>query len=66
MSIMKLDSMGRLTLPKQIRKSMDIGKKMLIINGGDHLKIIPLPLTPLKPFTAPSTSKILQGVEGTG
>ena len=43
-----MDSKGRLTLPKEIRESLEIGKKILIINAGDHLKIIPLPSDPLK------------------
>jgi len=43
MSILELDKKGRLTLPKEIRDSLGIGKKVLIINAGDHLKIIPLP-----------------------
>ena len=61
MSILELDSKGRLTLPKEIRKSLGIGGKILVINAGDHLKIIPLPSNPLqvlhgalnlrKPFT---------------
>lgn len=48
MSILELDSKGRLTLPKQFRESLNIGKKVLIINAGDHLKIIPLPSNPLQ------------------
>ncbi|MBS7658884.1 MAG: division/cell wall cluster transcriptional repressor MraZ [Candidatus Bathyarchaeia archaeon] len=48
MSILELDNKGRVTLPKQIRESLNIGKKILIINAGDHLKIIPLPLNPLQ------------------
>ena len=48
MSILELDSKGRLTLPKEIRESLDMGKKILIINAGDHLKIIPLPSNPLQ------------------
>jgi len=48
MSILELDRKGRLTLPKKIRESLDIGKKILIINAGDHLKIIPLPSDPLR------------------
>jgi len=43
-----LDSKGRLTLPKEIRESLDIGKKILVINAGDHLKIIPLPSNPIQ------------------
>ena len=48
MSILELDSKGRLTLPKEIRESLDIGKRILVINAGDHLKIIPLPSNPLQ------------------
>ncbi|MEM3078996.1 MAG: AbrB/MazE/SpoVT family DNA-binding domain-containing protein [Thermoproteota archaeon] len=48
MSILELDSKGRLTLPKQIRESLGIRKKILVINAGDHLKIIPLPSDPFK------------------
>ena len=47
-SILELDRKGRLTLPKKIRESLDIGKKVLVINAGDHLKIIPLPSDPLR------------------
>lgn len=45
---MELDSKGRLTLPKDIRESLSIGRKILVINAGDHLKIIPLPSDPFK------------------
>lgn len=48
MSILELDSKGRMTLPKQIRESLDIGKKVLVITAGDHLKVIPLPSDPLE------------------
>jgi len=48
MSILKLDEKGRLTLPKQLRESHDIGGKVLIIDAGDHLKMIPLPSNPFK------------------
>ena len=48
MSILELDSKGRLTIPKKVRESLDIGKKVLVINAGDHLKIIPLPSDPLR------------------
>ena len=48
MSILELDRKGRLTLPKNIRESLDIGRKVLLINAGDHLKIIPLPSDPLQ------------------
>jgi AbrB family looped-hinge helix DNA binding protein len=48
MSILKLDSKGRITIPKEARRSLNIEKRILIINAGDHLKIIPLPSDPLK------------------
>jgi len=48
MSILELDSKGRLTLPKGVRESLGIGEKILVINAGDHLKIIPLPSNPLQ------------------
>jgi len=48
MSILELDQKGRLTLPKKTRESLNIGKKVLVINAGDHLKIIPLPSDPLR------------------
>ena len=48
MSILELDSKGRLTLPKDIRESLNFGKKVLVINAGDHVKIIPLPSDPFR------------------
>ena len=35
-------------LPKKTRESLDIRKKVFVINAGDHLKIIPLPSEPLR------------------
>jgi AbrB family looped-hinge helix DNA binding protein len=43
-----LDGKGRLTLPKKIRESLGIEEKILVINAGDHLKIIPLPSNPFQ------------------
>ena len=48
MSILELDRKGRLTLPKKVRDSSNMGKKVLVINAGDHLKVIPLPSDPLR------------------
>jgi len=48
LSIVQLDNKGRITLPKQIRESLEIDKKVLIINAGDHIKMIPLPANPIK------------------
>jgi bifunctional DNA-binding transcriptional regulator/antitoxin component of YhaV-PrlF toxin-antitoxin module len=35
-------------LPKEIRETLDIKKKVLMVSAGDHIKIIPLPSDPLK------------------
>lgn len=48
MSIVELDSKGRLTISKRTREALGIGDKVLVINAGDHLKIIPLPSDPLQ------------------
>jgi len=48
MSILELDNKGRLTLPKDVRDSLNFGKKVLVINAGDHIKIIPLPSDPFR------------------
>lgn len=48
MSVLELDSKGRLTIPKRVRESLGIGRKVLGINAGDHLKVIPLPSDPFK------------------
>jgi AbrB family looped-hinge helix DNA binding protein len=48
LSILELDDKGRLTLPKKIRESLGIEEKILVINAGDHLKIIPLPSNPFQ------------------
>ena len=45
---MELDSKGRLTLPKEVRDSLEIARKVLVINAGDHLKLIPLPSDPFQ------------------
>jgi DNA-binding transcriptional regulator/RsmH inhibitor MraZ len=48
MSILELDNKGRLTLPKDFRDSLNFGKKVLVINAGDHIKILPLPSDPFR------------------
>ncbi|MEM0009992.1 MULTISPECIES: division/cell wall cluster transcriptional repressor MraZ [Thermofilum] len=48
MSIVKVDRRGRITLPKKLRESLGIGEKVLIMNMGDHLQIIPLPSDPFE------------------
>lgn len=48
MSIVELDSKGRLTLPKAVRTSLGMSGKVLTINAGDHVKVIPLPSDPVR------------------
>ena len=48
MSVIELDSKGRITLPKAMRETVGIRKKVLAINAGAHLMIIPLPSTPIQ------------------
>jgi DNA-binding transcriptional regulator/RsmH inhibitor MraZ len=48
MSILELDKKGRLSLPKKLRETLRIEGKVLVINAGDHLKLIPLPSDPFK------------------
>jgi AbrB family looped-hinge helix DNA binding protein len=47
-SITKLDAKGRLALPKELRERLEVGSKVLVINAGTHIKIIPLPKDPFK------------------
>jgi bifunctional DNA-binding transcriptional regulator/antitoxin component of YhaV-PrlF toxin-antitoxin module len=47
LSIVEIDDRGRLTLPKELRRTMDMNK-VLIVNAGDHLKLIPIPEDPFK------------------
>ena len=46
MSVSELDSKGRLTLRKETREALRIGKRVLVVSAGDHLKVIPLPEDP--------------------
>jgi len=48
LSIVELDDRGRITIPKEARTSLGMGRKVLVMNAGDHLKVIPLPPDPLK------------------
>ena len=43
MSVLEVDSKGRILLPRKDRERIGIGKRVLAINLGDHLEIIPLP-----------------------
>ncbi len=37
---------GGLTIPKKLREALNIKRKVLVINAGDHLKVVPLPSDP--------------------
>ncbi|OGD58980.1 hypothetical protein A3K78_10760 [Candidatus Bathyarchaeota archaeon RBG_13_52_12] len=46
MSIRKIDSKGRITIPKRDRERIG-ATRFLIVNAGDHLKLLPVPDNPL-------------------
>jgi bifunctional DNA-binding transcriptional regulator/antitoxin component of YhaV-PrlF toxin-antitoxin module len=48
MSIQELDGKGRIVIPKRERDKMGITKRVLVINAGDHIKVIPIPEKPLE------------------
>lgn len=48
MRIVELDGKGRLTLPKEIRDSIDVKGRVMVMNAGDHVILIPLPSDPLQ------------------
>ena len=48
MGVVELDERGRLTLPSEVRKRLQIGNRVLLINAGDHVKLIPLPTDPFQ------------------
>jgi bifunctional DNA-binding transcriptional regulator/antitoxin component of YhaV-PrlF toxin-antitoxin module len=64
MSVLELDEKGRLTVPKVYRRELGIGRKVLIINAGDHLKVMPVPADPVRAlrgvFTVKKPFKILR------
>ena len=43
-----MDERGRITIPSEIRRSTNITGKALIINAGDHIKLIPIPEDPFR------------------
>lgn len=46
MNRVDLDERGRLTLPSGLRKKMNNVKQVVLIESGDHIKIIPIPEDP--------------------
>jgi bifunctional DNA-binding transcriptional regulator/antitoxin component of YhaV-PrlF toxin-antitoxin module len=57
LAMLELDEKGRLTLPKLYRRELGIGRKVLLINAGDHLKVIPVPSDPVKALRGAFTVK---------
>lgn len=57
MSIVDLDERGRLTIPSEIRRNTRITKKALLVNAGDHIKIIPLPEDPFNELEGAISTK---------
>ena len=57
MRIFEIGEKGRLILPKEVRKSLKLEGKILVINAGDHVKLVPIPGNPLQ---------VLNGVLSTG
>jgi bifunctional DNA-binding transcriptional regulator/antitoxin component of YhaV-PrlF toxin-antitoxin module len=47
MSVLEVDSKGRVTVPKTYRRELRLEGKVLAINAGDHLKLIPIPKDPV-------------------
>lgn len=56
-SIVELDEKGRLTVPKTYRHELGMSRKVLMINAGDHLKLIPVPSDPVKALRGAFTVK---------
>ena len=48
MSLLELDKKGRVTVPKEYRRELGFQDKVLVINAGDHLKLMPIPKDPIK------------------
>ena len=46
--MLELDSKGRLTVPKSYRRELQLERKVLVVNAGDHLKLIPIPKDPVE------------------
>jgi AbrB family looped-hinge helix DNA binding protein len=57
MSLVELDKKGRVTVPKEYRRELGLQDKVLVINAGDHLKLIPIPKDPIKALRGAFTVK---------
>jgi AbrB family looped-hinge helix DNA binding protein len=47
MSLLKLDKKGRVTVPEEYRRELGLQDRVLVINAGDHLKLVPIPKDPI-------------------
>ena len=57
MSLLELDKKGRVTVPKEYRRELGLDGKILVINAGDHLKLIPIPKDPIQALRGAFTTK---------
>jgi AbrB family looped-hinge helix DNA binding protein len=57
MSLLELDKKGRVTVPKEYRRELGLDGKILVINAGDHLKLIPVPKDPIQALRGAFTTK---------
>jgi len=55
--LLELDKKGRVTVPKEYRRELGLHDKVLVINAGDHLKLIPVPKDPIKALRGAFTVK---------
>ncbi|MGP8068842.1 MAG: AbrB/MazE/SpoVT family DNA-binding domain-containing protein [Candidatus Bathyarchaeia archaeon] len=57
MSLLELDKKGRVTVPKEYRRELGLQDKVLLVNAGDHLKLIPIPKDPIAALRGAFTTR---------
>jgi len=55
-NIVELDEKGRITIPKRMRRILR-GMKVLLINLGDRIEVVPIPEDPFKVLEGSFTTK---------
>ncbi len=45
--MLEIDKKGRITIPKNHRQDLSLEGKVLVVNAGDHLRVIPIPKDPI-------------------